>query len=270
MRCALIATGLLSAAAAATNFAFAGEPYLTTTIDAPIAASESGVPPPELRLRAIVARALDDSIATWKRLVATDALEVGNVNVRFVTHLAPSNCFGLYSGDGPAYCSGNATVFVGVDAANHLMSRFGSEGEAGITFLIGHEIGHHIQNIFGRFRYLDYVVRSSPGNRARILAPLRARGRLLCGRVDSGERRVGKIRPLPGGHAHGHCQHRRRQLARCERQARCRGGCARQLAAARALVRARPAKRQPAGVRYVLSRQSLSWPEPRTRCRGRC
>ena len=90
MRCALIATGFLSAAAAATTtFAFAGEPYLTTTIDAPIAASESGVPPPELRLRAIVARALDDSIATWKRLVAADALEVGNVNVRFVTHLAP-------------------------------------------------------------------------------------------------------------------------------------------------------------------------------------
>ena len=145
------------------TFAFAGEPYLTTTIDAPIAASESGVPPPELR--AIVARALDDSIATWKRLVAADALEVGNVNVRFVTHLAPSNCFGLYSGDGPAYCSGNATVFVGVDAANHLMSRFGPDGEAGITFLIGHEIGHHIQNIFGRFRSLDYVVRSSPRNR---------------------------------------------------------------------------------------------------------
>jgi uncharacterized protein len=164
MRCALIATGFLSAAAAAaTTFAIAGEPHLTTTIDAQI---ESGVPPPELRLRAIVARALDDSIATWKRLVSADALEVGNVNVRFVTHLAPSNCFGLYSGDGPAYCSGNATVFVGVDAANHLMSRFGSEGEAGITFLIGHEIGHHIQNIFGRFRYFDYVVRSSPGNRA--------------------------------------------------------------------------------------------------------
>jgi uncharacterized protein len=169
MRCALIATGFLSAAAAATTtFAFAGEPNLTTTIDAPVAAPESGVPPLELRLRAIVARALDDSIATWKRLVAVDALEVGNVNVRFVTHLAPSNCFGLYSGDGPAYCSGNATVFVGVDAANHLMSRFGPDGEAGITFLIGHEIGHHIQNIFGRFRYLDYLVRSSPGNRAEL------------------------------------------------------------------------------------------------------
>ncbi len=131
----------------------------------PAIASESGVPPPEMRLRAIVARALDDSIATWKRLVAANALEVGNVNVRFVPHLVPSNCFGLYSGDGPAYCSGNATVFVGVDAANHLLSQFGPEGEAGLTFLVGHEIGHHIQNIFGRFRLLNFVVRSQPWSR---------------------------------------------------------------------------------------------------------
>jgi uncharacterized protein len=135
-------------------------------IEVPARASESGVPPPEMRLRAIVARALDDSISTWKRLVAANALEVGNVNVRFVAHLSPGNCFGLYTGDGPAYCSGNATVFVGLDAASRLMSRFGAEDEAGITFLIGHEIGHHIQNIFGRFQLLNMVVRSQPWSRA--------------------------------------------------------------------------------------------------------
>lgn len=179
MRCAVTATVSLSAAAfAVATLAWAGEPSLTNTIDSaqmtapmtvPMTASESGVPPPEPRLRAIVARALDDSIATWKRLVAANALEVGTVNVRFVTHLAPSNCFGLYSGDGPAYCSGNATVFVGVDAANHLMTRFGPAGEAGITFLIGHEIGHHIQNIFGRFQLLNYVSARSPANRLEFL-----------------------------------------------------------------------------------------------------
>jgi uncharacterized protein len=175
MRCAVTATvGLSITALAGASLAWAGEPSSTATVDAarmsaPLAASESGVPPPELRLRAIVARALDDSITTWKRLVAKDALEVGNVNVRFVTHLAPSNCFGLYSGDGPAYCSGNATVFVGVDAANRLMMRFGPEGEAGITFLIGHEIGHHIQNIFGRFALLNYVSARSPARRIEFL-----------------------------------------------------------------------------------------------------
>ena len=120
-------------------------------IEVPAVASESGLPPREMRLRAIVARALDDVIATWKRLVATDALEVGNANVRFVDHLAPSNCFGLYTGDGPAYCGGNATVFVGVDAANTLMAKFGPERRPA-SRSIGHEISHHIQNIFSRFQ----------------------------------------------------------------------------------------------------------------------
>jgi uncharacterized protein len=170
MRSARIAvSGLALGALAAATIAHAAEPALDPgRIEVPAAASESGVPPPEMRLRAIVARALDDSIATWKRLVAANALEVGNVNVRFVAHLSPGNCFGLYTGDGPAYCSGNATVFVGIDAANRLMSRFGTEDEAGITFLIGHEIGHHIQNIFGRFQLLHMVARSQPGGRAEL------------------------------------------------------------------------------------------------------
>ena len=58
-------------------------------------------------------------------------------------------------GDGPAYCSGNRTVFVGTAAANRLMAKFGPQAEAGITFLIGHEIGHHIQNLNGRFHALE-------------------------------------------------------------------------------------------------------------------
>lgn len=125
---------------------------------------ESGMPPPELRLRAIVTRALDDSIATWTRLMEPRAIEVAAVRVRFVSRLAPDNCYGLYTGDGPAYCSGNQTVFVGTTFANRLMSKFGRQAEAGITFLIGHEIGHHIQNLNGRFHALSQAIYSSPDN----------------------------------------------------------------------------------------------------------
>jgi len=125
---------------------------------------ESGLPPPELRLRAIVVRALDDSIATWTRLMQGRAVEVAAVNVRFVSRLAPANCYGLYTGDGPAYCSGNQTVFVGTAYANRLMSKFGRQAEAGITFLIGHEIGHHIQNLDGRFYALSQALYASPEN----------------------------------------------------------------------------------------------------------
>jgi uncharacterized protein len=125
-------------------------------------ATDSGLPPADMRLRAIVARARDDSIATWSRLMQGRAVEVAAVTVQFVSRLAPANCYGLYSGDGPAYCSGNQTVFVGTAAAGRLMSRFGSQAEAGIAFLIGHEIGHHIQNLNGRFHALSQAIYTSP------------------------------------------------------------------------------------------------------------
>ena len=132
-------------------------------------AEESGTPPRGLRLRAIAARALDDSIATWKRIIGPRSQEVADVSLRFVTRLGPSNCFGLYAGEGPVYCSGNRTVFVGTHEANRLMARFGPRGEAGLTFLIGHEMGHHIQNIHGRFHLLNNVIARAPAARSYLV-----------------------------------------------------------------------------------------------------
>ncbi|WP_072377927.1 neutral zinc metallopeptidase [Hyphomicrobium sp. NDB2Meth4] len=135
-----------------------GSMEVTITDNAP----DTGAPLPELKLRAVVTRALVDSVATWSRLLEGRGPEVASVNVRFVSRLAPNNCYGLYTGDGPAYCSGNHTIFVGTAAAQGLMSKFGKQGEAGITFLIGHEIGHHIQNLDGRFFALSRAIRADP------------------------------------------------------------------------------------------------------------
>ena len=142
---------------------------------------ESGMPPPVFRLQAIVARAWEDSINTWKRLIATRAQEVGAVNLRFVSKLNPTNCYGLYAGEGPAYCSGNQTVFVGTREANRLMARFGAHGEAGITFLIGHEVGHHIQNINGRFLYLSHRLTHAPHQRADLIRRFELQADCLAG-----------------------------------------------------------------------------------------
>ncbi len=143
--------------------------WATRADDMPAHAGESGVPPPVFRLQAVVARAWDDSISTWKRLMVLRAPDIGMVNLRFVARLGPANCYGLYAGEGPAYCSGNQTIFVGTAAANRLMARFGPEGEAGITFLIGHEMGHHIQNINGRFGLLNSALARAPANRIDLM-----------------------------------------------------------------------------------------------------
>jgi predicted metalloprotease len=132
-------------------------------------AEESGTPPRAMRLRAIVSRAWDDSIAAWKRVLEGRDAEVEGINLRYVSRLAPHNCYGLYAGEGPAYCSGNRTVFIGTDAAKRLMARFGPHGEAGIAFLIGHEIGHHIQNMNGRFLLLGRAISRAPALRAELV-----------------------------------------------------------------------------------------------------
>ena len=127
-------------------------------------ATETATPPRDIRLRAVVFRAWDDAISTWKRLIRTRAMEIGAVHLRFVDRISPMNCYGLYAGEGPVYCSGNVTVFIGTEAADRLMVKLGAHGGAGITFLVGHEIGHHIQNLHGRFRFLKGVIRADPDN----------------------------------------------------------------------------------------------------------
>ncbi len=153
---------------------FAAEPIYPAQSDAvPVApgtmSSEGGTPPPDLRLRAIVSRALEDSILTWQRLEKSEAVDISSVTLRFVGHLQPDNCYGLYTGDGPAYCSGNRTVFVGTGAATKLLAKFGPQGDAGITFLIGHEFGHHIQNIHGRFTALSAMLTHFPRQRIDLM-----------------------------------------------------------------------------------------------------
>ena len=65
------------------------------------------------------------------------APDVGMVSLRLVKRLAPNNCYGLYAGEGPAYCSGNETVFVGIGAADRLMAHFGPKARRGSPFSSG-------------------------------------------------------------------------------------------------------------------------------------
>jgi len=145
------------------------------------ASAENGLPPPEMRMRAIVSRALDDAVVTWSRRLEGRAVEIAQVGVQFVSRLAPANCYGLYSGDGPAYCSGNQTVFVGTAAMQKLMAKFGRHAEAGVTFLIGHEIGHHIQHLYGRFYALGRAIRASPGDASEFVRRFELQADCLAG-----------------------------------------------------------------------------------------
>ena len=79
-----------------------------------------------------------------------------------------SHCYGLYIGAGPVYCSGNTTVFVSVASMDDLAQKIPAVGDAGLAFLVAHELGHHIQKLTGRFRVLNALIRNNPSAQRKL------------------------------------------------------------------------------------------------------
>lgn len=116
-------------------------------------------------MQGVAKAAWDDAIATWERLIPDQAAAVADAHLSFVDKVTPQLCYGLYAGAGPVYCSGNNTVFVGIAEMRRLSGKFLPLSDVGLSVLIGHEIGHHIQRIHGRFSILSAYVRQQPKRR---------------------------------------------------------------------------------------------------------
>lgn len=105
----------------------------------------------------MIASAWEDANITWQSILGDAFFRDDAPQINFVPAVRASHCYGLYIGTGPVYCSGNATVFVSVASMSDLHDRLPAVGDAGLAFLVAHELGHHVQNKLGRFRILNMM-----------------------------------------------------------------------------------------------------------------
>jgi predicted metalloprotease len=109
---------------------------------------------------------------------------------------------------GPFYCPRDQKVYVDLDFFQELRARFGAPGDFAQAYVLGHEIGHHVQNLTGISERVRREQHSSPkgANQLSVRMELQAdclagvwghatarRGILEAGDVEEGLRAAAAI-----------------------------------------------------------------------------
>lgn len=56
---------------------------------------------------------------------------------------------------GPFYCPADQKAYIDLSFCDELRAKFKAPGDFAVAYVIAHEIGHHIQNLLGRTKWID-------------------------------------------------------------------------------------------------------------------
>jgi predicted metalloprotease len=102
--------------------------------------------PDEDRLVQFVTFVINDTQATWARLLPGEYQKTTLVLFRDST---PTACGMGQTASGPFYCPGDQKVYIDLGFYDELRQRFGASGDFAQAYVIAHEVGHHIQRLRG-------------------------------------------------------------------------------------------------------------------------
>jgi predicted metalloprotease len=125
-------------------FNLAGDPNPPTT------QQQSAPPPPaEDTAARFVSHVLGDTEDTWRTLFAQSGKTYEDPKLVLFSGSTDTACGMGQSASGPFYCPGDRKVYIDLTFFKELGSRFGAPGDFAQAYVIGHEVGHHVQNLLG-------------------------------------------------------------------------------------------------------------------------
>lgn len=87
---------------------------------------------------------------TWSKIFEENGMRFTPAKVVMFEQATQSGCGTAQSAMGPFYCPNDQTIYVDMSFFNELQQRFGAKvTEFSVAYVLGHEYGHHIQNLLG-------------------------------------------------------------------------------------------------------------------------
>jgi uncharacterized protein len=126
-------------------FVFLGPRFMSTSQVTETAPGTTATAPMNDEPKQFVGFVLDDAQTTWHRLLP----QYRDAQLVLFTDATRTACGTGQAAAGPFYCPADEKVYIDLSFYNELSRRFGASGDFAQAYVIGHEIGHHVQKVTG-------------------------------------------------------------------------------------------------------------------------
>ncbi len=172
--------GTLIALAAA--YFFGVDPRLVTGVMESLPAGGSAAPAPASATPTdeqgqFMAAVLGDTEDTWHAIFKQRGMTYEEPILVLFEDQAVSACGSASAAVGPFYCPGDHKLYIDLSFFNELASRFGAPGDFAQAYVVAHEVGHHVQTLFGtsqRVRQAQQGTSQEMANQLQVAMELQA------------------------------------------------------------------------------------------------
>lgn len=122
-------------------------------------------------------RVLASTEQVWGQIFAQQGQRYTPPTLNFYQQGVQSGCGAASSAAGPFYCPTDQGVFLDTSFFAQLQNQFGASGDFAQAYVIGHEVGHHIQHLTGAAQQVSQIQQRgsrAEGNAASVRLELQA------------------------------------------------------------------------------------------------
>ncbi|HEX6227511.1 MAG TPA: neutral zinc metallopeptidase [Chryseolinea sp.] len=92
---------------------------------------------------------LKDTEDVWNKLFQERGEAYQEPVLVLFSGMDQSGCGTASAAMGPFYCPADSKVYIDLSFYNDLQSRFGAPGDFAMAYVVAHEVGHHVQHLWG-------------------------------------------------------------------------------------------------------------------------
>lgn len=121
--------------------------------------------PGEDRDAQLVSFVLDDVQKTWTQIFAQEGRQYRHAKLVLYRDQTYSGCGTAQAATGPFYCPADEKVYVDLGFWDELKRIGGDTGDFAQSYVIAHELGHHVQDLLGTEAKVRRLQQQDPGQR---------------------------------------------------------------------------------------------------------